>query len=408
MVKKIVVEEQVKAHKQRYGKNKQWKRKNPYTRKKTRYKQSERDLKQQYAQRSKRARALDERKTAKKVYEPPVISSSSFFDFRRADVKNIDTAKKQKTDKKVKEKKKEGKTETTTKGEEKSLKVIKSKEELELLMKKKAKTYNTQKLLDFLKQDANPDDEKYIKNLDYYEKYREELSILIASKIKQRTKEEYIKLVDDIVATELELLKQVNEYRKIRKENPERRNEVKEKVRPIVAKKKILDDIAYTFLDLVNYEYGKKVEMSSTKSKEFLQNELDAKIVEAKKQYTVLVHPKDFKFLSDDKLIKEYTYDVLHYATINLTHTYEDIAQEYKKRKEKFKVEKHEQELQNKFKGKTLSVSKVDQYLVKNGNNYKPTQTFWQLWRKNKKEIKEKGYKVRKQNGEWIVEKTKT
>ena len=216
--KKEIVQQKVNIKGQHYwikdekgNKKRVWRKRDPYTRRRTLYHLDREELKKQYAKRSKRAKSIDEKYTAKKVIEPPVISSSSFFDFRRADVKNIDTAKKQKTDKKVKEKKKEGKTETTTKGEEKSLKVIKSKEELELLMKKKAKTYNTQKLLDFLKQDANPDDEKYIKNLDYYEKYREELSILIASKIKQGTKEEYIKLVDDIVATELELLKQVNE-----------------------------------------------------------------------------------------------------------------------------------------------------------------------------------------------------
>jgi len=106
MVKKIVVEEQVKAHKQRYGKNKQWKRKSPYTRKKTRYKQSEKDLKQQYAQRSKRARTLDEKKTAKKVYKPEeeeIITTSPEFDFRKADVKGIDTAKQQKTKNEKKE-----------------------------------------------------------------------------------------------------------------------------------------------------------------------------------------------------------------------------------------------------------------------------------------------------------------
>ncbi|MHA1828489.1 MAG: hypothetical protein ACTSX6_07565, partial [Candidatus Heimdallarchaeaceae archaeon] len=101
MVKKIVVEEQVKAHRQRYGKDKQWKRKNPYTRKKTRYKQSEKDLKQQYAQRSKRARTLDEKKTAKKVYklEEEILTTNPEFDFRKADVKGIDTAKEQKTNK---------------------------------------------------------------------------------------------------------------------------------------------------------------------------------------------------------------------------------------------------------------------------------------------------------------------
>ncbi|MHA1416509.1 MAG: hypothetical protein ACTSRR_09660 [Candidatus Heimdallarchaeaceae archaeon] len=105
MVKKIVVEEQVKAHRQRYGKNKQWKRKNPYTRKKTRYKQSEKDLKQQYAQRSKRARTLDEKKTAKKVYKPEeeIITTNPEFDFRKADVKGIDTAKEQKTKNEKKE-----------------------------------------------------------------------------------------------------------------------------------------------------------------------------------------------------------------------------------------------------------------------------------------------------------------
>jgi len=111
MAKKEIVQQRVNIKGQHYWKRadnissndrvvardgnkvKVWKKRSPYNRETTRYILELEELKRQNAKRSKKAQEMDRRYTAKKVYEPPVISSSSFFDFRKADVKGIDTAK---------------------------------------------------------------------------------------------------------------------------------------------------------------------------------------------------------------------------------------------------------------------------------------------------------------------------
>lgn len=70
-----------------------WKRRKPYSRKRVRYILTERDLREQFLSKSLLARQRDLMHTSKEVLTPPIISTKRFFDFRRADIKGIDTAR---------------------------------------------------------------------------------------------------------------------------------------------------------------------------------------------------------------------------------------------------------------------------------------------------------------------------
>jgi len=77
------------------GKKKRiWKERKPYYRTITKYILNKKDLEQQFKQRSRKAQLKDLAQTSKTVFTTPIVSTQAFFDFRRADIKGIDTMRK--------------------------------------------------------------------------------------------------------------------------------------------------------------------------------------------------------------------------------------------------------------------------------------------------------------------------